>query len=398
MKIALVSSSSGSHGGGEFYLRELASGLRDSGHQPIAWLSTHSQMDSLADSFRHKDLPVRRFHYVNTYHRKLRSLGAAMDIRLQKQMASEFENSGADVIHLNQQCLEDGLDLLLAASRCSLPTVSTIHVTRTAVSLKARAAVVRDALCRRVLRRTTIPLIGISHTSARDLCKFVNGHDHLSKIDGNGSREKGGVAVYSVANGVADPVLNPRDELRDSLHLQDSDIVIGVIARIEQQKNPLFMCRLLEHLPNVHCVWIGDGRMRTALEEEIHRCQQSDRFHLLGWQADASAWLSSFDMFALGSLYEGLPLALLEAMAAGLPCLASAVDGTQDCLTNEQDGFLCPVNDVDAWLEAIRCLAMSPEYRNEIGHAARQRHRDEFSLEAMTERTVAVYEDVRRRG
>ncbi len=403
MKVLLVSTSSGSHGGGEFYLRGLASGLRGLGHHPVTWLSSHSQMDPLADSFKEKELPLHRFEYLNTYHRRWRSLGAAMDRQLQRRVAGELGRSGADIVHINQQCLEDGLDLLRAAADCGIPAVSTIHVTRTAVSLKARAGILRDLVCRRMLRRCGIPLVGISPTSARDLCQFVNDHPTLAQAgeqqstDGQRNRNTRihDIPVYAVSNGVALPRMEVREPLREKLGLRPTDILIGVIARIEHQKNPLFMCRLLNRLPDfVHCVWIGDGRMRPELEAEILRCDQAKRFHLLGWQNNASSWLSAFDVFALGSHYEGLPLALLEAMAAGLPCVASRVDGTQDCLTDESDGFLCPVDDVEQWVGTLNRLIESRPFRCAIGEAAQRRYVQEFSLEAMAERTSRVYQDV----
>ncbi len=148
MKILLVSSSSGSHGGGEFYLRDLSGALATMGHMPTAWLSRHSQMDPLAASFRERDLSVSRFDYLNTYHRRLRSLGAVLDQRLQRRLVGQFDHSGADIIHINSQCLEDGLDLVAAAGRSRIPAVATIHVTRSATSLGARVGRLRDVICR----------------------------------------------------------------------------------------------------------------------------------------------------------------------------------------------------------------------------------------------------------
>ena len=403
MKILLVSSSSGSHGGGEFYLRELATALDTVGHNVTTWLARHPQMDKLAAAFRDRKLQVRRFEYQNTYHRKCRSIGAVLDRSLCRQLAVEFETSNADVVHLNQQCLEDGLDLVKAAAVCRIPSVSTIHVTRSARSLGARGAFVRDFVCRKVLSTSAIPLVGVSRTSASDLCEFLFGHRHLSvpaivtdiRSRTTSSSNHVGQPVYAVANGVARPYLKDAGDLKSSLGLKPSDTVLGVIARIEQQKNPLFMCRLLKLLPaTVHCVWVGDGRLRSTLEDEIVRLSLEQRFHLVGWQDDASGWLAAFDVFVLGSLFEGLPLALLESMAAGLPCVVSKVDGTQDAIQNCEDGFLCPVNDVDTWISVLTSLIELPELRASIGQAARKRYETEFSLEAMANRMVAVYHDV----
>ena len=387
MKILLVSSSSGSHGGGEFYLSGLAVGLSALGHQPIAWLSQHSQMDPLADRFRADAVAVHRFDYVNTYHRRLRSVGAFFDRAAQSRIAAELKAADADLIHINQQCLEDGLDLVAAGAMIGRPVVSTIHVTRSAASLQARGAWLRDGISRLALKRSRLPLIGISPTSTNDLIQFL------------GTDRNADQPVYCVTNGVAQPATSDAEPLRKSLGLDSEDFVLGVIARIEDQKNPLFMCRLLKALPaSVKCVWVGDGRLRAELESNIREHQLEQRFILAGWQQQASRFLAAFDVFCLPSRYEGLPLALLEAMAAGKPAVVSQVDGTQDAINDGVDGFLCPVDDVDHWKRRVLQLMDSSADRQRMGVAATARYESQFSLDAMARRTVDVYHKVVERA
>lgn len=396
MKVALVSSSSGSRGGGELYLVSLAEGLSRLGHDPLTVLSTHAQMDELEGLFLAKGLRVLRWDYTNSYQRRSRVVGAVADRRGVHRLARHLQSFSPDVIHVNQQNVEDGLDLLLAASQTRIPAVSTVHVTHSMQRLGAVAGRIRDGVSRHVFRKTRIPSIAISPASARDLSEFLSCRDGM--LPGNEQSHGEGLltsGVYCVPNGVAVPRVGGRAELRTRWNVPSDAIVLGVIARIEAQKNPLFLPRLLSQLPeNVHVVWVGDGRMRMPLEREILECDVTARFHLIGWQTDAAAQLSGFDIFVLPSLYEGLPLALLEAMGAGLPCVVSAVDGTADAIESERSGFLCPVNDQRAWLAALQLLVTSAPLRKTIGMAAKDRHRCEFSLDAMAERTVAVYEDV----
>ncbi len=394
MKILLISSSSGSHGGGEFYLLTLAEGLRAMEHDVRIWMSEHPQMDPLAEAFLRQQVPVERICYRNTYHRKTRCFGAFFDRPLQKALSRRMRDSGVDLIHVNQQCLEDGLDLIVAAGQSKLPAVSTIHVTRSAASLKAHGAWLRDSLSRYVLRRSHVPLIGISPTSAADLAHFLHGPaGHVQETDVTTIQSE--PPVYSVANGVSSPQLADRARQREGLGLSSGDFILGVIARIEEQKNPLFMCRLLKQLPeHVKCVWVGDGRLREQFETEIRKTGLESRVILTGWRDSASQCLSAFDCFCLPSHYEGMPLALLEAMAASLPCVASRVDGTQDAIQHGRDGYLCSVDDVGQWLHALLPLIESPGLRSTIGQAAHARYKAEFSIEAMTKRTVAVYEEV----
>ncbi len=353
-------------------------------------------MDALHQSFLAGNVPVRRIDYRNTYHRRLRSIGSWLDRSAHQRLQRAFDASGADIIHLNQQCLEDGFDLLIAARTCCIPVVSTIHVTRTAQSLGARGAVLRDRLARHVLCRSRVPLIGVSPNSSHGLECFVRGRNR-TQTKTTAVELLQVPRIFSVSNGVPEPHLADRVSIRKSLGLLPEHIILGVIARIEDQKNPLFMCRLLRELPeNVRCVWVGDGRLREQLEKEIQSSGLDDRFILTGWQDQASRYLSAFDCFCLPSKYEGLPLALLEAMAASLPAVVSHVDGTEDAVHHGQTGFLCRVDDVHDWLLTLTTLIASAELRTSIGGNARERFESEFSLEAMTNRTLAVYGQVIR--
>src|SRR5687768_6259585 len=125
MKILLASSSSGSRGGGELYLLYLGRALAARGHQVTLWASTHPRMDELCIMF--SDIgPVTRSAYRNTYDYRGRSITAAWNFAASARIASEWKALAPDVIHLNKQNLEDGLDLLRAARRAKLPHLTTI--------------------------------------------------------------------------------------------------------------------------------------------------------------------------------------------------------------------------------------------------------------------------------
>ncbi len=145
VKILLVSSSSGSRGGGELYLLYLGRALADRGHMPILWASSHPRMDELVNGFAAFG-QVERCDYPNTYDRRLRSLGAYVDTKVTDRALQSWERIGAHVIHLNKQNLEDGLDLLRALRAIGTPSLCTIHLTQSARYLKAVLAGARDAI------------------------------------------------------------------------------------------------------------------------------------------------------------------------------------------------------------------------------------------------------------
>src|SRR5262249_40902820 len=148
---ALVSSSSGSRGGGEFYLVGLAQGLAALGMEIHSVLSRHERMDDLA--MHVSDFgAVHRIEYQNTYDRRLRCVGAVLARNESARLARQLAALEPDVIHINKQNLEDGLDLAGAAQVTGIPTVVTIHVTRTMRDLKARGGGLRDWVSRLVLR------------------------------------------------------------------------------------------------------------------------------------------------------------------------------------------------------------------------------------------------------
>lgn len=391
MKVLLVSSSSGSHGGGEFYLPSLAMGLREQGAEVMTWLSDHANMDGLAKRFADSSLAIRRWAYVNTYLRPARCVGAALAHRSAVRYAAAFRQHAPDVIHLNQQNVEDGLDLIRAATLVSIPVVSTVHVTHTMRRLNAFAGAFRDAVARRMMRHSGIDFIGISPTSSADLAEFLNGDRRLCG-DQPGPSGLGKASVHCVPNGVMRPLAEDRDRLRALWKIPPGHLVLGCVARIEAQKNPLFAVQMMRRLPaHVHLVWIGDGRMRGEMEWAIAEAGLRSRIHLDGWQQDAGARMAGFDVFVLPSLYEGLPLATLEAMSLGLPCVVSDVDGLRDALRNKTTGLLCPVNDDRAWNQALMALIDDPSLRRRLGQSAAAEHERRFSLQAMAKGTIDVY-------
>src|SRR5947209_3130438 len=137
MRILLVSSGSGSRGGGEIFLRYIGMGLADRGHEVLMWMPEHERMDELARkcmSFGH----IIRSHYRNTYDYTARSISTLCNWRVSRRLANEWMSLRPDVIHLNKQNLEDGLDLLRATRVCKVPSICTIHLTQTTGYVGAR--------------------------------------------------------------------------------------------------------------------------------------------------------------------------------------------------------------------------------------------------------------------
>ena len=188
MKILLVSSSSGSRGGGEIYLQRLALGLSALGHDVHLLCSDDGGMDELVKKMV-GCATVHRLRLVNTYKRPTRLLGAMLDRPQRTRAVRFFQVLSPDIVHVNQQVAEDSLDLLLAAEQSGIPFVSTIHISHTAQDLGARLGWLRDWIANTMLRRIRGRLIVVADHAARELT-------------GRLGIEKAGNRIRVVRNGV----------------------------------------------------------------------------------------------------------------------------------------------------------------------------------------------------
>jgi glycosyltransferase involved in cell wall biosynthesis len=176
--------------------------------------------------------------------------------------------------------------------------------------------------------------------------------------------------------------------------------VVGTVARLAPQKG---IAHLLEAFAQVHQIRsdvrlaiAGDGPLRTELER---LAEQLEIAHAVTFTGDvASPWpfLAGLDVFVLPSLWEGLPYALLEAMAVGLPTVATAVDGVAEAIPDRRFGTVVEPAD-SAWMaREILALLEDPGVRAEVGQMARAHVRDVFSVDAMVRDTVEIYRRVLR--
>ena len=139
---------------------------------------------------------------------------------------------------------------------------------------------------------------------------------------------------------------------------------------------------------------IGEGPLHEEVAERIARADLAGRVHLLPFAPPVWPRLAVFDIFVLPSLWEGLPVAALEAMAAGLPVVASDVDGVGEAVVHERTGLLVPPGDPERLAAAIAELAADPARRAALGAAGRRRYEESFTPQTMVERMEALYRSV----
>src|SRR5215207_3777902 len=183
--------------------------------------------------------------------------------------------------------------------------------------------------------------------------------------------------INVIPNGVTplDTLSINRSEARRSLGLNEENIFLLSVGRLTNQKGHEYfiqaISQVVRHFPHVRAGICGDGPLRTQLESQISKLGLSDSVKLLGAWDDISSILASADIFVLPSLWEGLSRALMEAMAAGIPVIATSVDGINNLVTNDVHGLLVPAEDPERLGNSILQLLRDPEMMKRIGSAGR---------------------------
>ena len=198
---------------------------------------------------------------------------------------------------------------------------------------------------------------------------------------------RGGIEATVVYNGVSLPEQRP--DAREFLGIGADEFVVGGLGRLHRQKGWDLLCRasrsVIERVPEATFVVIGEGAERAALEA-LPECG-SVRF--AGHREDAAALLSAFDVLAVPSRFEGFGRVAAEGMLAGVPVVASSVDGLPEVVGD--CGVLVPPEDPESLAEALVRLAEDPGRRSEHAEAGRRRAQERFGVGTMVERTREVY-------
>jgi sugar transferase (PEP-CTERM/EpsH1 system associated) len=193
------------------------------------------------------------------------------------------------------------------------------------------------------------------------------------------------------------PTPDERAARRAELGLSPFDLVVGSVGALRPVKDyPMLLdafARVRRELPGARLVLVGNGPSRADLEAQAQRLELGRAVHFCGWRSDASALLPLMDVFALSSRSEGISLAVLEAMAAGLPVVATRVGGNPEIVEDGVSGLLVPPSDPQAMAAALVALARDPRRRQTLGASGRARGAA-FSLPRMIERYEEMYASV----
>ena len=294
-----------------------------------------------------------------------------------------------DVVHTHrykENCLGG-----LAAAFSNVPViVHTVHGVQEALAgwenVKCKCY---SLVSSQVTRRVASGLIGVSlEISSLLREKFKN------------------TRVAYIRNGMMDGVLAETDEpsiTREQIGIVGPAFVVGVVGRLSPVKGIEYLLRAVSLLVNeqgmqsLQAVIIGGGPLQKSLEELSGGLGIAAHVKFLGERQDVQSLLGLLDVFVMPSLHEGIPMALLEAMRAGCPIIASAVGGIPEVIRDGKEGMLVPSKDPESLAQAIGAMYASASDRVRFRRAGMERVATEFGIERMALRTKEFYRDLLNR-
>ncbi|MBL8678057.1 MAG: glycosyltransferase family 4 protein [Myxococcales bacterium] len=301
--------------------------------------------------------------------------------------------SGAyDVLHTHE-FVYSGLGVAVAKAT-GVPSVSTFHHWQSPPETRlTRMPVLREV--REVYGRANVAFTKGNATILTALSRKVMNHMIPDW------RQRTNTRMLSLSAGI--PPLateEARRQFRRDHGMSEDDLVVLHVGRFIEQKNHAgvldVFTRVRARVPNAKLVLLGQGPLKDEILARIEREGLGPSVRFLGLRDDVPAIMTVSDVFLFPSLDEGFGLAALEANAAGIPVVGTAIDGLDEAVVDGQTARLFSVRDVDAMAEATIAFALDPAQRAAFGLAGRERAQREYSHAASARKMLAVYRDAIR--
>ena len=285
------------------------------------------------------------------------------DWRSLRAHIAAIRNVRADIVHAN-----------LAS-----PWSCQYCIAAAAIARRPRSVAVYQLVVPAISRRQQIA----KRMTARGVDRHVGVGDRTSRAVEEVVRLPNG-SVRTIHNGVPDESFEPLPRLTGGP-------VVGAIGRLEHQKGFDTLIHALANVEGSTLVLVGDGNERAALERLAKSVGIADRVIWAGWSDEPRRYLSTFDVFALPSRFEGFPLALLEALLARSAVVAADVGSVSEAVVDGKTGLLVPPDDSGALAHAIRRLLADAGLRRRLGEQGRQLILERFTAAHMTRAFEELY-------
>lgn len=276
------------------------------------------------------------------------------------------------------------LEGILGAKLACIPRV--IHAERGTIEDKKRNIVLQ-----RFLWGFADQVLSVSETHRKRVSNIV-GFPH----------EK----ITAIVNGVDTERFSPKPEIkqdiRKKLGLKKNSLCIGTVGSLRSVKNHSLLisaCKTISsNFDQVEVLIVGEGPLESHLIQEVKTLGLSEKIHFAGGQPNIPEILSTLDIFVLPSLSEGMPNAVLEAMACGIPVIATSVGGVPEVIEDGKNGILITSKDKESLIQALTKLIQDREKRYRLGVEGRRRVLSHFSLKKMVSEYQTLYESLMRVG
>jgi glycosyltransferase involved in cell wall biosynthesis len=186
-------------------------------------------------------------------------------------------------------------------------------------------------------------------------------------------------------------------DAKKKLGFAPQEIILGCVARLYRFKGHEYLLKAMQKIaqetPNAKLVLVGDGNMKERLLKLKNELGLDNSVFFMGERKDVPELLAAMDLFVFPSLREGMPGALMEAMAAGLPVVATDIDGNRELIENGKNGILVPPGDSEAFAEAVNTLLSDPGKMHGLAMSARNTIKEKFSIGLMVKKLDKIYLD-----
>ena len=293
------------------------------------------------------------------------------DFNAVKKCISLIHQIKPDIIHAHSS--KAGVVARVAGWICKVPVVFTAHGWGFTPGTPNKRRIVA-LIAEKLLAPLTAKLICVSENDRQ-----------LALSLGVGSKNSLVTVRYGIGNipvSLADPALNPARLI--------------MVARFNEQKDQATLLKAISQLNDhsIHLDLVGSGPSWESCKDLAKSLAIEDQVSFLGDRRDVPDLLAQFQIFILSTNYEGLPISILEAMRSGLPVVATSVNGIPEEVEHGKTGLLVPRHDVQALADALQTLIQSPEIRQQMGKAGRQKFEQEFTVDRMIAETKAIYDQI----
>ena len=354
----------GSIGGGESHLLDLIECLDKDRYDPVCLSFSDGEMIS-----RLRQMGVKC--YIMDSHKPF-------DVKFFKRICDVIKKEGIQIIHAHGS--RAASNVLLPMVRYRIPFVYTVHGwsfhnDQSFLVKKLRAF------------------------SEKVICHFASDVICVSKSNADTGKNYFGLRnAHVIENGINIDRYNPDllyNNIRSAFGFSESDFVIGFIARCTIQKNPIVFLHALkyahENNPYVKGLFIGEGDMDDEVDSFIYENQMQGYVFRSAFRTDVPDLLQCIDVYCLPSLWEGLSIALLEAMAMRKAIIATPTDGTKELITHEKNGLIVPFNDILSIVKAIDRFFQDRSLMTRCCIEARQLVTERFNAQRVADSVSEIY-------